>query len=1064
MDFPPQPPKKREGVQKIKLTSFEDLGNFKDRLAGVSDGIEEPGGGAGGNERSSEKPENEPVSESAQNIVEATADEMRAKAKELYFSLAEEIRRAGVEPNDIPVVWNDAHRTYLRMIGISNSLVKVKSEEAREDLTKLFDRLAITLAESIPSRAGMEIDRFLAEHPSGPETKAEHVAAIQSAVAELSAEPETVETKEVENADVPVESDTKPDTEPKKKRLTKEARAEQVRMKRQELDEIEEQLKHTSNAALEERGIILEEELRSLTRSSGRKKIEADDSVESIESTPTELPELPAERPKFQPATKAEHLALETRGPEAMQKLRESLGEGARTNNEVAEASSPYAEKMYEAEKAYTDALKAHHRERTAGSIILEQFIGHGLPKEVQKLREEWVEARAGYAGFLKQSASERHMGKEGNAHGARRDKVLERYQRMVILREVVLGAEEAEQRAQMEGMDTRHKGWIDKAFEGYKKLPAGVRILGTAALFAGAAAAGGVLAAGPAAYLAGRAGLNWFAAEQAGTALGASAGWLARITSVGAIMGVAGELGVRAVHGALGTRRKAGETLEQRDSSGVDPSTMEELLAQQRKENEGSSDALLSDESRAIRKELIARNMMLRAKSSAQSDLTSITNLNKISKDRKKALHADETIKRHSLWGRLIGSVFGAGAGAFEHPTHEAAVSAHGHGAGAAVTSTLPFRNAFPEGSLPMTNEGTDSVQLTPEMMAHAKSLHEFGGGDAAAPEIAGHASPVHTAEVAPAHPGHHAGAAEGRAEHPAVSASTPEATHLTDDDVTLIQKWEAAHGGLPPHSDEHIAEVVARLRANNGPDAFDGVHFETPQHEIPAAPETPAEPVAAEAPTQPEPQSTEVPPASETPVQAEPAAPETATAEQIAPEQAASIPESTRPEVASVGQSEVQTDSAASTNSETPISNSDTESRQGEIPPTSENEINGFDGYSSREPFYDPTHTFLIDPKEAHAYAYHDENGSNIIAIYGGKGDDGYYAAEQYGKEHPGSVIRFEGFTKNPATGVFEPYAGSAVSDAKGNVLWDPSSQLSRPSIDRFKALLPFDFKNPK
>lgn len=73
----------------------------------------------------------------------------------------------------------------------------------------------------------------------------------------------------------------------------------------------------------------------------------------------------------------------------------------------------------------------------------------------------------------------------------------------------------------------------------------------------------------------------------------------------------------------------------------------------------------------------------------------------------------------------------------------------------------------------------------------------------------------------------------------------ATPVPVHFTDEDRNLIQDWEIKNGGLPPHSDEHIPEVLARLHENNGPDAFKDVHFEAAHAPEPVATPEPVAPI---------------------------------------------------------------------------------------------------------------------------------------------------------------------------------------------------------------------------
>lgn len=546
------------------------------------------------------------------------------------------------------------------------------------------------------------------------------------------------------------------------------------------------------------------------------------ESESPIQSSEPETSEDGSERSATDMRTHAHVLALETRGPEAMQKLKDAFkpydpnratGNEARTTVEMAEKSAPYTEKMYVAEKAYLDAVKAHHKSRGSLSMLAEQFVKHKDPKEVQNLRDEWVKARAEYAGFLNESAKARYVEKDGAFN--KEKSVLERYQRMVVAREVVLGAEEAEQRAKLEGLGKREHDALDKALAAYKKLPPGVRILGTAALFTGGAAlaaGGGAIAAVPLALGGTSAALRWYA-EAKGSKV---ASMLSRLTSIGAIAGLAGEYGTKAVHAALGTEEKAAETIGQRE---------------------------------------VRSGSGARTKAANLGDAAALSSL---SREREKALGATETVQRHSRVARFLSSMTGGAlfGGAF----HEHAAPVPGH------ESYVPHEEVSPnplEHTAPFRESSMGYQQMSADDLKHVYHAEDTAPHHDAAPS--------HEAQHTTVHPGHRTHLDHSsRADSGHVAEAAP-VVHLTDEDRNLIQEWEIKNGGLPPHSDEHITEVIARLREDNGPDAFKDVHFEAVHTvESPApdvVPETPAaaEPVPAPEPT-PEP-AHEVPPQPEAP-----------------------------------------------------------------------------------------------------------------------------------------------------------------------------------------------------
>jgi len=260
-------------------------------------------------------------------------------------------------------------------------------------------------------------------------------------------------------------------------------------------------------------------------------------------------------------------------------------------------------------------------------------MLGEHMPRELKKLRTEWIKSRASFAKAQEEAVEARlasrprtreevleGLQKHKGKGSLDRDEVLRRYKKMVTIRTVVIGAEEEELGVRKEGIQARsglEHGKIDtmlqNAGEWYKRQPAGVRILATSALLTGGAA----LAAGsmmPLLIGGSAAGLKWLAEAQKNknTKVSKIAGIVSRLTSVAAVAGYAGEYAVRGAHKALGTERKAQETLKNRDLMG---------------------------------------------------DLTDVKNLKNISKSRKKALNVEDRVARQSRWGRIVGSVLGGTA-----------------------------------------------------------------------------------------------------------------------------------------------------------------------------------------------------------------------------------------------------------------------------------------------------------------------------------------------------------------------------------------------------------------
>lgn len=278
-------------------------------------------------------------------------------------------------------------------------------------------------------------------------------------------------------------------------------------------------------------------------------------------------------------------------------------------------------------EERYFAALKAHYQKQNGLTTVANQFIDTDLlaPAELKKLREKWIRSRAAYAQAQHHAAQARlelyekkPRTREEVLEGLRKykgagsldaEKVLERYNRMVTERSrVIMGAEEAEQQAKLEGLSARDRDIVDRALERYKQLPPSARILGTSALLFGATAAVAGTPVGLAALgLAGTSALvRWAAEAKKSPALRG----LATVLSVGGVAGFVSEAAVRSAHIILGTERKAQETLGQKSGFG---------------------------------------------------NLASEARLKKLSQKRRTAFKAQETVARQGRLARILGSV-GAG------------------------------------------------------------------------------------------------------------------------------------------------------------------------------------------------------------------------------------------------------------------------------------------------------------------------------------------------------------------------------------------------------------------
>lgn len=268
-------------------------------------------------------------------------------------------------------------------------------------------------------------------------------------------------------------------------------------------------------------------------------------------------------------------LMLKTRGPEEVAKLEAIFGKQLRTSPEFFLKSAPMAERMLNAEQAYLAAYRQWNGDRHDLGVMSEQVwmgAGDNVPPRVKELREKWVQERAAYNGYLNSSAEVRYQDRENEGtrkHKFGREAVLERYNRIVAVRETVLGAEEAELRAKEMGLNERERGALGKLFDGYKKLPLWQRVLASSAILAGVGAAtvlmgsglGWVplLMAGPSALL------TWRAAAAKTPGTRTALGYAASITGVAGVFGLVGEGIARGLHGLFGTRKKAAAKLTQR-------------------------------------------------------------------------------------------------------------------------------------------------------------------------------------------------------------------------------------------------------------------------------------------------------------------------------------------------------------------------------------------------------------------------------------------------------------------------------------------------------------------
>lgn len=347
---------------------------------------------------------------------------------------------------------------------------------------------------------------------------------------------------------------------------------------------------------------------------------------------------------------------------------------------------------MEDVQKEYFKALEGRFQKQGGIETVSSQFFNtsNNGSKELEQLREQWIQARAGFAGAQRESVEARLKADPSNARnmlleklrqkygeGSERADLLGRYERIVTAGSVVIGQEEAEQKIKEAGLSKREKGSFDSVLGWYKGLPPGVRVLGTSALMFGAGAA---IAGTPAGWAAlglggGAALMRWAAEAQKGPKTKAAFGFLSRIASVGGIAGFVSEAVVTGTHSILKTEEKAEAKLKKREGLG---------------------------------------------------DLSNPENLARISTERRKATVIEDSIKRQGRLARMVGSLtggwlFGSAMGgdnsapevsAGNAPAPDAAVEV----AERNIVESTPEAVAQPPQPLNVT-ENTPSVPTAPEV-----------------------------------------------------------------------------------------------------------------------------------------------------------------------------------------------------------------------------------------------------------------------------------------------------------------------------------------------------------
>lgn len=375
---------------------------------------------------------------------------------------------------------------------------------------------------------------------------------------------------------------------------------------------------------------------------------------------------------------------------EIRQKYRETV---SRAEMEAVDKLNAQQESVREISRAYFAALKAEQKARGTGSKVMEDLTGHeGTKKETRLLRDSWIKARAEFAlaqrTALDARLADRPKTREELLEGLKykgRDsldqaKVRARYERMITLRTIVMGAEEAERAVKMEGLSERDKTSFDRAFDQYKALPPSIRIFGTSAAILGLTTGAAVILGGsaiglvPLGLAGASAALRFWAEKNNNKNAKQWIGGVSRITSIGGAFGALSNLAVTLGHRVAGTERKASE-----------------LLAQ----NEGLGN--LADEK----------------------------NLKKLSKERKGALGVKESIARQGRLARILGSIGGGilFGHAFSNAHAPETVSLTGnHSISGADTGT--------SSALDASKDAVASSSSQPEGLLVGATIHHQGEG----------------------------------------------------------------------------------------------------------------------------------------------------------------------------------------------------------------------------------------------------------------------------------------------------------------------------------------------
>jgi hypothetical protein len=534
------------------------------------------------------------------------------------------------------------------------------------------------------------------------------------------------------------------------------------------------------------------------------------------------LPSMPLQSPQER---RVLALALKTRGPEEAAKLQKQFSldrtpeklrptayganrtreRGRRTSVEHRSNSLDQVEEMLNAEDAYFTKLTAYHKEKGLHKVVGDQLNPFGpskkLPPEVEVAKSNWIKARADYAGFMQSNVNRRLAennardldgATELNANGTtrlkgkrkgatgelltskgkmREDEVRLRYERRFFANEVVLGAEEAQNRARIEALKTRDKKGLEGALEwglkNFKKATPLIRAMSASALIAGGAAAVAV-GAGPLSFvLLGLGATSISAATLSGLSPANSRrksffGNLSTITSLAGIFGLLGGKAVGGVHKGLKTQEKADAEIAKRDKFG---------------------------------------------KKGERINLSDPNALRDLSNRREKAVVTSEVVDTHVRYGRIAGSIAGVAGVAVGGHALASEMSPHG------ATGTFGPHDTHVPPAAPHPAPPAAVPHAPPAAVPHSPAVPS-----------APHAAPA--GPVAPATPSAPHAAPPSPDSHEHAESIVLDKKHIFDADKGIGHLGEKLAKDFPPGTaqPESVKAFLDKLQANTpGSSALD-------------------------------------------------------------------------------------------------------------------------------------------------------------------------------------------------------------------------------------------------